>query len=73
MSSSNEPPNRTTEAPSLKDVPTLHQQIAIRWLMWDIGATEEEAKEALDKWPDQGRATYAIEVAKFIVEECHGR
>lgn len=57
---------------NLTTLHTTYQKVAIRWLMWDLGATEEEAKEILANWPDQGQASYAIDVATFIVEECHG-
>lgn len=61
----------TTE--TLADLAPVYQKIAIKWMMWDLGKTADEAKACLEKWPDHGDASNSVDVATFIVDECNGR
>jgi hypothetical protein len=59
------------------DLPAPHKRVAIKWLMWEHGMTVEEASTAFDGLPHGATIARArreaIDVATFIVEECHGR
>lgn len=61
---------QTTE--TLADLAPVYQRIAVKWLIFDRGMTVEEAHACVLRWPDHGNASEAVDVATFIVEECHG-
>ncbi len=55
------------------DLAPVYKRLAVKWLMWDRGMTAEAAAVCVEAWPDHGRASEAVDVATFIVDECHGR
>ena len=63
-----DPTSRITE-----ELAPVYRTIAIKWLVWDRGMTAEDAAYVMSKWPDSGQAAEAVDVATFIVDECHGR
>jgi hypothetical protein len=55
------------------DLPLDHKRVAVKWLVWEHGMTVDEACSTIEQWPVSRKASEAVDVATFIVEECHGR
>jgi hypothetical protein len=62
---------QTAQSPD--DIAPAYRNVAVRWLVWDRGMTIEDAEACIQSWPDHDKASEAIDVATFIVDECHGR
>lgn len=60
--------SRTTE-----QLAPIYRQVAVKWLQWERGMSSNEANDCLGLWPVDRVACEAIDVATFVVDNCHGR